>query len=76
MEHNRLIYALNDFKVLVIIDSKLIQQLNIRGWLLGNHIYVRYYLFHRLLGYIWLLGSYIVNSSCDTKIVQNCYYKT
>ena len=51
------------------------RKLNFRGWLLGNHIYVKYSLFSVLLGYIWLLGT-IVNSSCDIKInvniVQNC----
>ena len=43
--------------------------------MLGNHIYVKYSLFSVLLGYIWLLGTF-VNSSCDIKInvniVQNC----
>ena len=88
-----LIYALNDFKVTCskilqnlshyrfnffkIIIQIYIISINFRGWLLGNHIYVKYSLFHRLLGYtcIWLLGTF-VNSSCyikiNIKIVQNC----
>ena len=38
-------------------------------------MYVKYSLFHRLLGHMWLLGTF-VNSSCNIKInikiVQNC----
>ena len=43
------------------------------GWLLGNHIFVKYSLFSVLLGYIRLLGTF-VNGSYDIiiKIVQNC----
>ena len=46
--------------------------LNLRNKLLSKNIYVKYSLSHGLLGYIWLLSTF-VNSSCDIiKIVQNC----
>ena len=41
--------------------------------MLGNHNYVKYSLFHRLLGYIWLLGTF-VNSSCDIKLNIKSYF--
>ena len=55
------------YKIIFIIDTIFnIFLILFRGWLLGNHIYVKYSLFSVLLGYIWL--DTFVNSSCDIKI--------
>ena len=72
MEPNTLIYALNEFKVahrklLLIINTifvnnykKLIyfRKLNFRGWLLGNHTFVK--IFHiQCATWIYMVARYI-----------------
>ena len=55
-----------NFDLIIIKISIIIFDNKFQGWLLGNHIYVKYSLFYRLLGYIWFLGTFF-NSSCDIK---------
>ena len=65
-------------KLILVHNYKLLiyfRYLNFRGWLLGNHIYVKKVPYLVCYLDIWLLGTF-VNSSCDIKInvniVQNC----
>ena len=55
INYNTLIYALNEFKSVLIIDTILIK---FQGWLLVKYHYVKYSLFSVRLGYIWLLGIF------------------
>ena len=71
MEPNTLIYALNDFKVsyrkillnyfqflLIIIKINIFSKINFRGWLLGNHTFVKIFLI-QCATWIYMVARYI-----------------
>ena len=57
--------------LLIIIKINIFSIVNFRGCCLGNHSYVKI-LFSVLLGYIWLLGTFVNSSGDINTLVQNC----